>query len=110
MIEAVQRIPGDAPIGAAREAIIARRGKEDRSIAKVAAARRLLTLIYYGLRDGEIRCLAKTPQELAARGPASGSGMNSFSWPVARREAARSSASPPRRRGHYVGWPRLTAP
>jgi len=25
----------------------------------VAAARKLLTLVYYGLRDGEIRCLAK---------------------------------------------------
>jgi hypothetical protein len=37
--------------------IAARRG---RNIAKVAAARRLLTLVYYGLRDGEIRCLAQT--------------------------------------------------
>ena len=36
--------------------IAARRG---RNIAKVAAARRLLTLVYYGLRDGEIRCLAQ---------------------------------------------------
>ena len=33
-----------------------RRGK---GIGKVAAARRLLTLVYYGLRDGHIRCLAK---------------------------------------------------
>lgn len=29
-----------------------------RNIARVAAARKLLTLVYYGLRDGEIRCLA----------------------------------------------------
>ena len=36
--------------------IAERRG---RNIAKVAAARRLLTLVYYGLRDGEIRCLAQ---------------------------------------------------
>jgi hypothetical protein len=28
-------------------------------IARVAAARRLLSLIFYGLRDGEIRCLAR---------------------------------------------------
>jgi hypothetical protein len=28
-------------------------------IARVAAARRLLSLVYYGLRDGEIRCLAQ---------------------------------------------------
>jgi|GEM_PF-4839057 hypothetical protein len=27
-------------------------------IARVAAARKLLSLVYYGLRDGEIRCLA----------------------------------------------------
>jgi hypothetical protein len=28
-------------------------------IARVAAARKLLTLIYYGLPDGEMRCLYK---------------------------------------------------
>jgi hypothetical protein len=28
-------------------------------IARVAAARKLLTLVFYGLRDGEIRCLAR---------------------------------------------------
>jgi len=28
-------------------------------IARVAAARRLLTLVFYGLRDGEVRCLNK---------------------------------------------------
>jgi transposase len=37
------------------ERIAKRRG---RKIAKVAVARKLLTLCYYGLRDGEIRCLA----------------------------------------------------
>jgi hypothetical protein len=36
--------------------IAERRGK---MIAQVAAARRLLTLVYYGLRDGEIRCLGR---------------------------------------------------
>ena len=35
--------------------IITARG---RNIGVVAAARRLLTLVYYGLRDGEIRALA----------------------------------------------------
>jgi transposase len=35
--------------------IAERRG---RNIAKVAAARKLLTLVFYGLRDGEVRCLA----------------------------------------------------
>jgi len=28
--------------------------------ARVAIARRVLTLAYYGLRDGEIRCLTPT--------------------------------------------------
>jgi hypothetical protein len=37
-------------------------------IARVALARHVLTLVYYGLRDGEIRCLA----EQAGQGPANG--------------------------------------
>jgi hypothetical protein len=36
--------------------IAERRG---RIIGRVAAARKVLTLVYYGLRDGEIRCLTK---------------------------------------------------
>jgi hypothetical protein len=39
---------------ARRQEIEARRG---RNIAKVAAARKLLTLVYYWLRDGHIRAL-----------------------------------------------------
>jgi hypothetical protein len=70
VIEAVQRIPRDSPVGAVKEAIIARRGKEARNIAKVAAARRLLTLIYYGLRDGHIRCLARPSQDMPQPPPA----------------------------------------
>jgi len=57
LIEAVQRAPAGFTVREAKDAIIARRGRQARNIAKVAAARRLLTLIYYGLRDGEIRCL-----------------------------------------------------
>ena len=57
LIEAVQRAPAGFTPGDVKNAIIARRGKQARNIAKVAAARRLLTLIYYGLRDGQIRCL-----------------------------------------------------
>jgi transposase len=56
-IEAVARYRGGAPIQASYERIADRRG---RKIARVAAARKLLTLVYYGLRDGEIRCLAET--------------------------------------------------
>jgi transposase len=54
-VEAVQRVYGGA-IGAARTRLAERRGA---NIAKVAAARKLLTLVYYGLRDGHIRCLAR---------------------------------------------------
>jgi transposase len=56
-VEAVQRIRR-GPIGAARVHIGARRGP---SIGKVAAARKLLTLVFYGLRDGRIRALAARP-------------------------------------------------
>jgi transposase len=53
--EAVARYHGGDPIAPAFRRISERRGK---MIARVAAARKLLTLVYYGLRDGEIRCLA----------------------------------------------------
>jgi len=69
VIEAVQRIPRDSVIGAVKQAIIARRGAQARNIAKVAAARQLLTLVFYGLRDGQIRCLSRQPA-LTQAGPA----------------------------------------
>jgi transposase len=49
---------GGGPLREDFERIAKRRG---RKIAKVAIARRILTLCYYGLRDGEIRCLATPP-------------------------------------------------
>jgi transposase len=54
-VEAVQRVRR-GPVAHARARIGERRGA---NIGKVAAARRLLTLVYYGLRDGHIRCLAR---------------------------------------------------
>jgi transposase len=60
VIEAVQRVPRDSVIGSVKDAITVRRGKEARNIAKVAAARRLLTLVFYGMRDGQIRCLSQS--------------------------------------------------
>ena len=63
VIEAIQRAPAGSVTGTVKEAIIARRGKQARNIAKVAAARRLLTLVYYGMRDGQIRCLARPSEE-----------------------------------------------
>jgi transposase len=59
LCEAAQKIPtGGGPLRAQFERIAKRRG---RNIAKVAIARQILTLCYYGLRDGEIRCLAHEP-------------------------------------------------
>jgi transposase len=55
-IEAVARYHGGAPIAPAFMRIAKRRGV---MIARVAAARKLLSLIFYRLRDGEIRCLAR---------------------------------------------------
>src|SRR6266511_4405723 len=56
LVEAAQHAPtGGGPLRAAYERIAKRRGKQ---VAKVAVARKILTLCYYGLRDGEIRCLA----------------------------------------------------
>jgi transposase len=69
LIEAIQRVPRDSVIGTVKDSIIARRGKQARNIAKVAAARRLLTLVFYGLRDGQIRCLSKTPEQPAVTRP-----------------------------------------
>jgi transposase len=56
-VEAVQGLGQRAgAIGRARVRVGERRGA---NIGKVAAARKLLTLVYWGLRDGHIRCLAR---------------------------------------------------
>ena len=55
-VEAVSRYHGGPPIRDSYQRIAERRGT---NIGRVAAARKLLTLVYYGLRDGEIRCLQK---------------------------------------------------
>jgi transposase len=57
LVEAAQHsVRGGGPLRDDFERIAKRRG---RKIAKVAVARKILTLCYYGLRDGEIRCLAR---------------------------------------------------
>ena len=66
MIEAIQRLPAASPVRARRDAIIARRGKEARNIAKTAAGRHLLTCVYYALRDGHVRSLREQPARQAA--------------------------------------------
>jgi transposase len=54
-LEAVARYHGGTWLQHDFRRIAARRGKNK---ARVAVARKLLTLVYYGLRDGEIRCVA----------------------------------------------------
>jgi transposase len=53
-VEAVQRTDKHSRLGRVRDQVAQRRG---RNIGKVAAARELIELVFYGLRDGEIRCL-----------------------------------------------------
>jgi transposase len=55
-VEGVVRQRGATAIAAHHHRVGERRGT---NVGRVAAARKLLTLVYYGLRDGEIRCLAK---------------------------------------------------
>ena len=59
-IEAVQKLPADGSWLVANRARLAER--RGRNVATVATARKLLTLVYYGLRDGHIHALhqAKT--------------------------------------------------
>jgi transposase len=65
LVEAAQHAAsGGGPLRDSYEQIAKRRGKQ---IAKVAIARRILTLCYYGLRDGEIRCLAPRATARAIR-------------------------------------------
>ena len=55
-VEAIQRQTEPA-VKAVKDGIIARRGKNVRNIAKVAAARKMLEVVFYVLRDGQARCL-----------------------------------------------------
>jgi transposase len=55
VIEGTVRYHGGGKLAADYHKIAERRGKNK---ATVAIARKVLTLVYYGLRDGEIRCLA----------------------------------------------------
>jgi transposase len=57
-IEAVQRGGADNPIGAYRERVAERRGRNQ---AKVAAARVLCECVYYALRDHHVRRLQAPP-------------------------------------------------
>ena len=54
LIEGISRYHGGPHLAAEFHRLAERRGKNK---ARVAIARRVLTFAYYGLRDGEIRCL-----------------------------------------------------
>jgi transposase len=56
-IEAISNQRGGTFLQASYHRIAERRN--NRNIGRVAAARKLLTLVFYGLRDGQIRCLAR---------------------------------------------------
>jgi transposase len=58
-VEAVQRLPRGSKQAADFHRVADRRGT---GIGRVAA-RKLLTLVYYGLRDGQVRCLAPAPRQ-----------------------------------------------
>jgi hypothetical protein len=56
LIEAIQHVPAGHPLRQRKDDIIARRGQQAKNIAKVAAARQLLTWVFYAMRDGQVRC------------------------------------------------------
>jgi hypothetical protein len=63
-VEAVQRVGAHTRTGQVRDRVAARRG---RNIGVVAAARELLMLVFYGLRDHHIRALS-TPGRCISTG------------------------------------------
>jgi transposase len=65
-IEAVQRVSSHTRLGQIRDRVGQRRG---RNIGVVAAARELTELVFYGLRDGRLRCLS-TPAASNTANPA----------------------------------------
>ena len=58
VVKAIQHQPVTSPVRQVKDRIIARRGKEAKNIAKTAAARHLLTAVFYAMRDGQARSLA----------------------------------------------------
>jgi hypothetical protein len=58
VVEGTVRSHGGRKLAADFHKIAQRRGKHK---ATVAIARKVLTLVYYGPRDREIRCLANAP-------------------------------------------------
>jgi hypothetical protein len=81
-VEAVQKVPSSCWLTSTRAAIAERRG---RNTATIAVARKLLTLVYYGLRDGEIRALHPRGAEATAPTPRPGARPTAGLTPARRR-------------------------
>jgi transposase len=64
--EAIQRAPAGTRPRQVKDSVIARRGKEAKNIAKVAAARELLCDVFYAMRDGRVRRAAQPAQPAQA--------------------------------------------
>jgi transposase len=62
-VESVQLLPKTSTLGAFRDRVGEKRG---RNIGVVAAARKQIGYVYYGLRDHHVRALDHTPQTGAA--------------------------------------------
>ena len=58
----MQRVGGHTRLGQVRDRVGQRRG---RNIGVVAAARELTELVFFGLRDGDVRRLSTPPQPAA---------------------------------------------
>src|SRR5579859_6407330 len=65
LMEAIQHVPAGHPLRQRKDDILARRGAEAKNIAKVAAARQLLTWVFYAMRDGQVRDLAASSRQVA---------------------------------------------
>src|SRR4051794_38683708 len=98
-VESVQRLPATSLVGAFRDRVAARRG---RNIAVVAAARRQLELIYYALRDHHARALGRPARR--TRRASHGGGMSLR--PRTGRCVIARGHDPPRRRNPAPGGER----
>ena len=58
-------MPAGRPLRQRKEDILTRRGEEAKNIAKIAAARQLLTWVYYAMRDGQVLTLATATSQAA---------------------------------------------
>jgi hypothetical protein len=62
-VESVQILPATTQVGAFRDRIAAKRG---RNIGVVAAARKQIGYVYYALRDHHVRALTRSARACAA--------------------------------------------